>query len=226
VQVQVPGSVKGKTQLVDVPYVINGTLVKLPLPTPLASGASAVLEIDWSYAVPENSRNGRGVRELVKDGWLYEMAQWYPRASVYDDVNGWQTDQFLGQGEFYLNFGNYDVSLTVPHDHIVQGTGVIVNQAEVLTATQRTRLAEAFTSETPKFIITADEVMTPGSRPAGTSRRRMCATSPGRHRRRSCGTPRASSTSRPRSRSSCTRSIHATRCHSGTRCRPGRSPRQ
>jgi hypothetical protein len=76
---------------------------------------------------------------------------------VYDDVNGWQTDQFLGQGEFYLNFGNYDVSLTVPHDHIVQGTGVIVNQAEVLTATQRARLAEAFTSETPKFIIGADE---------------------------------------------------------------------
>ena len=56
----------------------------------------------------------------MKDGWLYEMAQWFPRASVYDDVNGWQTDQFLGQGEFYLNFGNYDVSITVPHDHIVQ----------------------------------------------------------------------------------------------------------
>ena len=79
VQVQVPASAKGKAQLVDVPYVINGTRVKIPLPTPLASGASAVLEIDWSYAVPENSRNGRGVRELVKDGWLYEMAQWYPR---------------------------------------------------------------------------------------------------------------------------------------------------
>ncbi len=169
VQVQVPASARGKAQLVDVPYVINGTLVKIPLPTPLASGASAVLEIDWSYAVPENSRNGRGVRELVKDGWLYEMAQWYPRASVYDDVNGWQTDQFLGQGEFYLNFGNYDVSLTVPHDHIVQGTGVIVNPTEVLTSTQRSRLAEAFTSETPKFIINADEVMTPGSRPAGTA---------------------------------------------------------
>ena len=105
----------------------------------------------------------------MKDGWLYEMAQWYPRSAVYDDVNGWQTDQFLGQGEFYLNFGNYDVSLTVPHDHIVQGTGVIVNPAEVLTATQRSRLAEAFTSETPKFIITAEEVMTPGTRPAGTA---------------------------------------------------------
>ena len=88
---------------------------------------------------------------------------------MYDDVNGWQTDQFLGQGEFYLNFGNYDVSLTVPHDHIVQGTGVIVNPTEVLTATQRSRLAEAFTSETPKFIINADEVMTPGTRPAGTA---------------------------------------------------------
>ena len=68
-------------------YVINGTELRSARSS-LASGASAVLEIDWSYNVPENSRNGRGVREQVKDGWLYEMAQWYPRAAVYDDVNG------------------------------------------------------------------------------------------------------------------------------------------
>ena len=168
VQVEVPGTGKAKAKLVDVPYVINGTELKIPLPTPLASGKSVVLEIDWTYLVPETSRNGRGLRELVKDGWLYEMAQWFPRAAVYDDVNGWQTDQFLGQGEFYLNFGNYDVTLTVPHDHIVQATGVLVNPAEVLTATQRSRLAQAFTSETPQFIVSANEVGTPATRPAGT----------------------------------------------------------
>ena len=63
-----------------------------------------------------------------------------PRAAVYDDINGWQTDQFLGQGEFYLEFGNYDVSLTVPRNHIVQATGVLQNAAEVLTTAQRQRL--------------------------------------------------------------------------------------
>ncbi len=169
VQVVVPASGKSATHLVDVPYVINGTELKIPLPTPLGSGSSVEFEIDWSYHVPEQGRNGRAVREQVKDGWLYEIAQWFPRAAVYDDVNGWQTDQFLGQGEFYLNFGNYDVSLTVPHDHIVQATGVLANPVEVLTATQRSRLANAFLSDKPVFIVRADEVMTPGSRPSGTA---------------------------------------------------------
>jgi hypothetical protein len=143
--------------------------MKVALPAPLASGDRAIVEIDWHFIVPETSRNGRGAREKVTDGWLYEMAQWFPRASVYDDVNGWQTDQFYGQGEFYLNFGTYDVELTVPHDHIVQATGTLLNPLQVLTATQRRRLAKALTSETPLFIVAKDEVMTPGSRPAGTA---------------------------------------------------------
>ncbi|HEX5633001.1 MAG TPA: hypothetical protein VFX50_07220, partial [Gemmatimonadales bacterium] len=154
--------------LADVEWAVNGTVMKVPLPRPLPSGGKVDIEIDWSYLVPEQSRNGRGVREKVKDGWLYEMAQWFPRASVYDDVNGWQTDQFLGQGEFYLNFGNYDVSITVPRDHIVQATGVLQNPAEVLTATQRDRLARAMASDVPVFIISKDEVMQPSTRPAGS----------------------------------------------------------
>ena len=141
---------------VDVPYVINGTEMKVPLPAPLSSGERAVVEIDWHFIVPETSRNGRGAREQVTDGWLYEMAQWFPRASVYDDINGWQTDQFYGQGEFYLNFGTYDVELTVPHDHVVQATGVLQNPLQVLTAIQRQRLARAMTSEAPVFILAKD----------------------------------------------------------------------
>lgn len=160
----------GKTaKRVDAPYVINGTILKVPLATPLLTGQSAVVEIDWSFIVPENSRNGRGVREQVKDGWLYEVAQWFPRASVYDDVNGWQTDQFLGQGEFYLEFGDYDVSITVPHDHIVEASGVLQNPLQVLTATQRARLAQAMSSSEPVFIITKDEAATAAARPAGTA---------------------------------------------------------
>ncbi|MDH4349018.1 MAG: M1 family metallopeptidase, partial [Gemmatimonadota bacterium] len=152
----------------DAPYTIVGTVMKVMLPAPLLAGQKSVVEIDWHFIVPETSRNGRGVREMVKDGWLYEVAQWFPRASVYDDVNGWQTHQFLGQGEFYLNFGTYDVELTVPHDHIVQATGTLLNPLEVLTATQRQRLKEAMSSEQPKFIIGKDEVMSPATRPAGT----------------------------------------------------------
>lgn len=152
---------------VDATYVINGTVMKVLLPAPLASGQRAVVEIDWHFIVPENSRNGRGARELVKDGWMYEVAQWFPRASVYDDQNGWQTDQFFGQGEFYLNFGSYDVELTVPRDHILTATGTLLNPLAVLTPVQRQRLARALTSETPVFIVGKEEAATPGSRPAG-----------------------------------------------------------
>lgn len=152
----------------DAPFVINGTVMKVLLPTPLGPGQRAVVEIDWHFIMPETSRNGRGARELVKDGWMYEVAQWFPRASVYDDQNGWQTDQFYGQGEFYLNFGTYDVELTVPRDHILQATGVLQNPLQVLTATQRQRLARAMTSENPVFIVTKEEATTPATRPAGT----------------------------------------------------------
>ncbi|NNF58234.1 MAG: M1 family metallopeptidase [Rhodothermaceae bacterium] len=149
-------------RLVDADYRINNTVMKIQLPEPLEPGDRQELEIDWSYPVPDRAR---GAKELVTDGWLYEMAQWFPRMSVYDDVNGWQTDQFYGRGEFYLNFGNYDVSLTVPWNHIVDATGVLQNPDEVLTATQRERLEQAYQSEEPVFIISADEVMDPVTRP-------------------------------------------------------------
>ena len=156
-------------QKTDAKYFRNGTQMRIDLPTPIATGQKAVIEIDWSFIVPEGGRNGRGVREKVKDGWLYEIAQWFPRAAVYDDINGWQNVQFYGQGEFYLEFGNYDVSITVPHDHIVRATGALMNPLQTMTATQRTRLATALAGDTAVFIIKADEVGTPAARPAGTA---------------------------------------------------------
>lgn len=148
--------------LVDADHFIRNTIMNIDLPTPLEPGDTRVLEIDWSYPIP---LSGRGARELVNDGWLYEMAQWFPRMSVYDDVSGWQTEQFLGKGEFYLNFGTYDVKLTVPWNHIVEATGVLQNPDEVLTDTQQRRLAQAYRSQEPTFIIGPDEVLTPDSRP-------------------------------------------------------------
>ena len=148
--------------LVDAERRIQDTIMKVNLEKPLLSGEKVELEIDWSYPVPTN---GRGAKEKVRDGWLYEMAQWFPRMSVYDDVNGWQTEQFLGRGEFYLNFGDYDVKLTVPWDHIVESTGVLQNPEEVLTKRQISRLEKAYKSTEPTFIIEPNEVQTPESRP-------------------------------------------------------------
>ena len=150
--------------LVDADYRINATIMRVDLPEPMEPGTVIEFEVDWSFPVPDR---GRGGKELVSDGWIYEMAQWFPRMSVYDDVNGWQTEQFLGRGEFYLNFGNYDVKVTVPWDHIVDATGLLQNPEEVLTPAQMARLEEAYTSEEPRFIVSADEVGDPDARPAG-----------------------------------------------------------
>jgi len=95
-------------RMIDADHVVRNTIMRIDLPEPLQPGETVDLGIDWSYRIPDD---GRGAKELVSDGWLYEIAQWFPRMSVYDDVNGWQTEQFLGRGEFYLNFGDYDVSL-------------------------------------------------------------------------------------------------------------------
>ncbi len=120
--------------------------------------------VDAEYRI-NNTIMRRGAKERLQDGWIYEMAQWFPRMSVFDDVNGWQTDQFLGRGEFYLTFGNYDVKITVPWNHIVDATGELQNPEEVLTPTQLQRLDLAYQSEEPSFIIPADEVMDPATRP-------------------------------------------------------------
>jgi len=149
-------------RLVDAEHRINDSIMRIELPEPLQAGEQLELEIDWSFPIPNR---GRGGKELVDDGWIYEQAQWFPRMSVYDDVNGWQTEQFMGRGEFYLNFGNYDVKVTVPWDHIVDATGVLQNPDEVLTSTQMERLEEAYKTEEPVFIVGADEIGDPSIRP-------------------------------------------------------------
>ncbi|MGE0439206.1 MAG: M1 family metallopeptidase [Gemmatimonadales bacterium] len=160
--------VRAPGRLADAPWHENGTSMRIDLPTPVASGGTTTLEIAWSYVVPENGRNTqRNARDKVRDGWLYEIAQWYPRAAVYDDVSGWTNDQFYSQGEFYQEFGDFDVTVTVPHDHIVRATGTLQNPLQVLTATQRARLRTAMASDTAVFIVRPDEVGTAANRPAG-----------------------------------------------------------
>jgi hypothetical protein len=149
----------------DLKYTVNKTMMRVDLPTPLAAkGGKVVLNISWAYNIndrqnPALSGDSRGGYELFpEDGnYLYTLAQWYPRMAVYDDYNGWQHKQFLGQGEFTLPFGNFTVAITVPSDHIVASTGVLQNGKEVLTAEQLKRFEASKSAVKPVVIVTQAE---------------------------------------------------------------------
>jgi len=147
---------------------LNGTMLRADLDRPLAPGGQAELELAYRFEVPEHGSDRMG-REQLAGGWLYEIAQWYPRVAVYDDVRGWNTEQYLGQGEFYLEYGDFDVAITVPRGFLVAATGALANPLEVLTAEERSRLARAIRSETTVGIVTKAEVGQASTRPSGAS---------------------------------------------------------
>jgi peptidase M1-like protein len=159
---------RATTRRVALGTVVNQTVMRVDLDEPLPPRGSVTIELRFSFMVPEHGADRMG-REQFAEGWLYEIAQWYPRLAVYDDVRGWNTDQYLGQGEFYLEYGDFDVSLTVPRGFIVAATGTLANPLEVLTAEQRRRLALAIRSDTTIAIVARSEVGRPDSRPAGGS---------------------------------------------------------
>ncbi len=146
-------------------YTVNGTMMRIDLPQVLKSKGSVSFSIGWNYHVHDHNGmagspgNGRmGYEYFPKDGnYLYEIAQFFPRMAVYDDVYGWQHKQFLGTGEFTLPFGNYKVAITVPADHVLGATGVLQNPNEVLTAEQKSRLEKAKNSKSPVVIVTQEE---------------------------------------------------------------------
>ncbi|MEP7226816.1 MAG: M1 family metallopeptidase [Gemmatimonadales bacterium] len=148
-------------------YLVNGTLMKVDLPRALPPRGQQVLEIAWSFPFGPNS-NRMGV-ELIDGSYVYEVAQWYPRLAVYDDVRGWNTEQYLGQGEFYLEYGSFDVSLAVPANMLVAATGTLQNPTQVLTATQRARLNRARATDSTVIIRGPDEIADPASRPPSPS---------------------------------------------------------
>ncbi|OLC07217.1 MAG: hypothetical protein AUH42_04050 [Gemmatimonadetes bacterium 13_1_40CM_70_11] len=145
---------------------VNGTMMRADLDRPLAPGATVSLDVVYSFQVPEHGSDRMG-RERSSAGWLYELAQWYPRMAVYDDVRGWNTEQYLGQGEFYLEYGDFDVALTVPRSFVVAATGTLANSAAVLTSVERGRLGRAIKSDSTVAIIAKAEVGQPSTRPAG-----------------------------------------------------------
>jgi len=142
------------------PYTIIKTMMRIDLPQPLASGASTQFSVDWSYLINDSkSRPARTGFEYFEDdkNFLYEIAHWFPRMVAYTDNTGWQHKQFLGRGEFTLEFGNYLTRITVPDDHIVAATGRLQNPEKVLTAEQQKRLKQAETAKKPMFIVTPEE---------------------------------------------------------------------
>ena len=136
-----------------------GTHVRINLEQPLKPGESTSLDIEWAYAlVEENAVRARNGYETFEDGNdIFLMAQWYPRVTVFSDYEGWHNKEFIGNGEFTLEFGDFEVDISVPSDHVVSATGILLNENDVLSPVQKKRMKQARKSEKPMFIITPDE---------------------------------------------------------------------
>lgn len=143
------------------PFHIQKTMMRVDLPKPLKPGAEYSFSVKWWYNVNDRDKiGGRSGYEYFpeEDNYLYTIAQFYPRMAVYNDVEGWQHKQFLGRGEFTLTFGDFDVAITVPEDHVVGATGVLQNEKDVLSAKERSRMEDARKSyDKPVFIVTPEE---------------------------------------------------------------------
>ncbi|MGE5926072.1 MAG: M1 family metallopeptidase [Gemmatimonadota bacterium] len=131
-------------------YRLNGTVMGIPMPSPLAAGDSVALEFAWRYTVPPNGapRGGR-------DSTVAFVSYWYPQMAVYDDVNGWQTDPYLTNAEFYMGYGDYDVAITLPAGYIIGATGTLQNAAEVLAPAARERLDRARSADSVVHVVAA-----------------------------------------------------------------------
>lgn len=149
---------------VPVRYLVDDTRMRVDLPSDLAARTGVLkLHIAYRYVVP-GEWGGRTAVTPTKNGDIFEIAQWYPRMAVYDDLRGWDTQPYLGS-EFYLEYGDFDYAVTVPWNYIVAGSGALTNADEVLTATQRARLKQAQASDKTVMIRTPEEVTDPASRP-------------------------------------------------------------
>jgi len=153
-------------------FTVVGTQMRIDLPKPLKSGDDVEFTIDFAFnIVEENAVSARSGYEKFEDGNdIFLLAQWFPRLHAYTDYEGWNNKEFLGRGEFTLEFGDYEVQINVPADHIVSSTGELANPKDVLTKTQRKRLEKAKTAKRPVFIVTEEEAL--ANEKEGTSKRK------------------------------------------------------
>jgi len=146
----------------DLPYSINGTMMRIDLPQPLKTGESFSFRVAWYYYLIDRINSpswGRGGYEYFEkdDNYIFTVVQWFPRLAVYSDFEGWQNKQFVGRGEFALNFGNYVVKITLPDDYVVGATGECLNYPSVLSETEWERWEKARTASEPVEIVSLKE---------------------------------------------------------------------
>jgi len=148
----------------ELPYTINYTMMRIDLQEPLEPGGKVDLEIKWGYRINDRMKDGGGRSGMEyfseDDNYIYTIAQFYPRMAVYSEVEGWQNHQFTGRSEFALPFGNFDVEITVPADHVVGATGLLMNPDEVLSEVELDRLDKARNAmDNPVIIVTEAEAV-------------------------------------------------------------------
>ncbi|MDN3546796.1 M1 family metallopeptidase [Mucilaginibacter aquaedulcis] len=147
----------GKTEKAD--YIVTDTRLQIKLKDSLKAGGSKLqIKIEYGFDIPQYGTDRMG-RLLTKNGWIYELAQWYPRMEVYDDVSGWNTLPYLGAGEFYLEYGNFDYTITAPASLVVVGSGELLNPNDVYSATTLSRLAEARKSDKTVMIRDSADIL-------------------------------------------------------------------
>ncbi len=158
-------SVKLINENTDANYIITDTRMQIRLPKAMKPGGDVIkIKIAFSFTLPEYGADRCGILK-TKNGNIFTVAQWYPRMCVFDDVEGWNTLPYLGPSEFYLEYGDLDMNITAPADHIVVCSGELLNESEVLTTTQISRLAQAKKSDKTVLIRTEAEVTDPSSQP-------------------------------------------------------------
>jgi hypothetical protein len=159
-------SVTYKGQTYTVTPVITDARMQVRLNKPLGGNGDKIqVKVNYDFSIPFYGADRMG-RKKFSQGYVYEVAQWYPRMCVYDDVEGWNTLPYMGLGEFYCDYGDFDYYITAPANMVVVGSGDLQNAAEVLTPLQQKRLAEARNSDKTVMIITPDEVGQAATRPA------------------------------------------------------------
>ena len=146
-------------------HLVDDTRMQIRLAEPILPNEEVKIKISYSFQIPRYGSDRMGKQE-TQDGTIYEVAQWYPRMAVYDDVEGWNTLPYLGAGEFYLEYGDFEYNVTVPYNHLVVGSGELMNPNEVLTAEQIKRFNAAKKSDKTVIIRSVDEVNDATSRPS------------------------------------------------------------
>lgn len=145
-------------------YLINDTRMQLRLSEPLKNGGNHIkIKVEYSFKIPTFGSDRMG-KLTTKNGTIYEIAQWYPRVCVFDDIEGWNVLPYLGAGEFYLEYGDFEYAISVPWDYVVAGSGELVNQHEVMTTEQRKRFDQARNSDKTVMILSKDDLKNPKSR--------------------------------------------------------------